>query len=161
MTLYELTGGFLELWDMIDDPDVDEAVILDTLEAIDGEIEDKADGYATVIAEAKGKADTIKAEIDRLTARKKAVENNIDRMKKSLQNAMELTGKTKFKTALFSFGIQKNPASVSIEEGAKIPERYLIPQEPKVDKRQLIADLKEGAEVEGCTLTQSESLRIR
>ena len=74
---------------------------------------------------------------------------------------MQVTGKTKFKTPLFSFGIQKNPTSVQIEEGATIPDKYLIAQEPKIDRKGMIADLKEGIEIKGCTLTQSESLRIR
>ena len=160
-TLYELTGDYLQVAGMIDDPDIDAQTIADTLEAIGGEIEDKAENYAKVIANATAERDGLANEIDRLTRRKRAIDENTKRMKEALQQAMQITGKTKFKTPLFSFGIQKNPASVQIDEGATIPDKYLIAQEPKIDRKGMIADLKEGIEIKGCTLTQSESLRIR
>ena len=42
MTLYELTDDYLALLSMVDDPDVDEQTLLDTMEGIKGELEDKA-----------------------------------------------------------------------------------------------------------------------
>ena len=161
MTLYELTDDYMEVASMIDDPDMDPQTITDTLESIGGEIEDKAENYAKVIANATAEADGLAKEIERLTRRKKAIETNARRVKDTLQNAMVITGKTKFKTPLFSFGIQKNPASLEIAEGTTIPERYLIPQEPKVDKAAIKAALKDGEVIDGCTLVQGESLRIR
>ena len=161
MTLYELTDDYLEIASMIDDPDVDPQTIADTLESIGGEIEDKAENYAKVIANATAEADGLAKEIERLARRKKAIETNARRVKDTLQNAMVITGKMKFKTPLFSFGIQKNPASLEIAEGTTIPERYLIPQEPKVDKAAIKAALKDGEVIDGCTLVQGESLRIR
>ena len=161
MTLYELTDDYMEVASMIDDPDVDPQTIADTLESIGGEIEDKAENYAKVIANATAEADGLAKEIERLARRKKAIETNARRVKDTLQNAMVVTGKTKFKTPLFSFGIQKNPASLEIAEGTTIPERYLIPQEPKVDKAAIKAALKDGEVIDGCTLVQGESLRIR
>ena len=48
--------------------------------------------------------------------------------------------KRKFKTALFSFIIQKNPATVNIV--GTVPKKFLIPQEPKVDKKAIIEYVK-------------------
>lgn len=45
MNLYELTGQFLILQQMLEDPDAEIDVIKDTMEAVEGEIEVKADGY--------------------------------------------------------------------------------------------------------------------
>ena len=69
-TLYELTSEYLQLLEMAEDPDVDLQTIADTMEAIGGEIEDKADGYARVMKQIEANAAGIKAEIGRLTARK-------------------------------------------------------------------------------------------
>lgn len=163
-TLYEMTNAFEMLWDMIDDPDYDEDAILDTLEGIDGEIEDKADGYAMVIAEAKSKIIALKSEEARITARRRALENNSARLMSHLQECMERTGKTKFKTALWSFGIQNNAPSVVMDEPyiENIPEVYLIQQEPKLNKTKIKEDLKAGKNLEGIAhLEQSMSLRIR
>lgn len=76
---------------------------------------------------------------------------------------MIATGKVKFKTDLFSFNIQKNPPSVELDEEhlELIPIEYLIPQDPKPDKKRMLAELKEGKELGFARLKQTESLRIR
>ena len=164
MTLYELTEDYMNLLELAEDPDIDEQAFTDTLEGIDGALEDKAEGYAKVIRTLEGDAAACDAESKRLRNKKQTIENNIKRMKAALQYAMETTGKTKFKTALFSFGIQKNPASVVIDEGyiENIPDRFLIPQDPQIDKKAIKEALKAGEDLEGIAhLEQTESLRIR
>ena len=161
MTLYELTADYEGLLAMAEDPDIDEQAFLDTLEGIEGAIEDKADNYAKVIRSLEADAAACDAEAKRLRAKKQTIENNIKRMKTALQYAMETTGKTKFKTALFSFGIQKNPASVVIDHAGKVPANYWIPQPPELDKKAIKAYLKENEGVEWAHLEQTESLMIR
>lgn len=160
-SLYELTGQLLALQEMMGDPDVDPQTVSDTMETIDMEFSDKADGYAMVDRNLAASEEALKNEIERLTARKRAIENNRKHLKESLENAMRAVGKTKFKTDLFSFGIQKNPASVNIIDETKVPDEYLIKQEPKIDKKAIIAFVKEHGNTEYAELTQSESLRIR
>jgi len=145
---------------MAETEELDKQLIADTLEALEGEIETKADGYAKIIRELEGKAELLKSEIDRLSNRKTAIENNIKSMKEALQNAMYITGKVKFKTNLFNFGIQKNPPKLVIDKPEEIPEEFLIPQPPKVDNAKLKEILKEK-ELPFAHLEQSESLRIR
>jgi hypothetical protein len=81
-------------------------------------------------------------------------------MKEALQNAMFITGKTKFKTDLFNFNIQKNPPRLVIDKPEEVPEEYLIPQEPKIDTKAIKEILKEH-KLPFARLEQSESLRIR
>ena len=51
-TLYEITGQYLELLDMLQNSDDIEGEILkDTLEGIEGELEVKAENYAKIIKE--------------------------------------------------------------------------------------------------------------
>lgn len=163
MTLYELTEDWMMLMEMAEDPDVEEQVFLDTLEGIEGAIEDKADGYAKVIRQLEHDAQACDIEAKRFTDKKKHIENKIDRMKRSLQGAMELTGKTKFKTQFFSFNIQNNPASVVVEVDVdRIPAKYLKPADPTINKQLLKDDLKAGVELDGIAhLTQTRGLRIR
>ena len=151
MTLYNLTNDYMNLLELAEDPDIDEQAFIDTLEGIDGALEDKADGYAKVIRTLEGDAAACDAESKRLRNKKQTIENNIKRMKAALQYAMEVTGKTKFKTALFSFGIQKNPAAVVMDEAyiENIPERFLIPQDHQIDKKAIKEALKTGEDVGG------------
>lgn len=159
MTLYELTGRYLELLDMAEDVDAD--TLADTLEGIEGEIEDKADNYAKVIRNIEGDIQKVKSEIERLTAKKQTMENNVRRIKESLQASMVATGKTKFKTQLFSFGIQKNPASVQLKEGVEVPVQFYKQPEPVLDKTALKNYLKENGAQDYAELVQTESLRIK
>ena len=161
MTLYNLTNDYMNLLELAEDPDIDEQAFMDTLDGIEGALEDKAEGYAKVIRALEGDAAACDAESKRLRNKKQTIENNIKRMKTALQYAMEVTGKTKFKTPLFSFNIQKNGYSVSILDESKIPDKYLIPQEPQVDKRAIVADLKGGEQYSWAELVQTKSLRIR
>ena len=165
-TLYEVTGQLLSLQDSLaieTDPET-LTTILDTMEGLDFEFEAKANGYAKIIRNLTSDVEGLKTEIDRLQSRKKTLENNISALKNRLEYSMIQTGKEKFKTELFSFGIQSNPAAVIMDEQylENIPEEYLIPQEPKLDKKKLAADLKAGVDLEGIAhLEQSRSLRIR
>lgn len=158
-TLYELTGQYMDLMEMAEEADPD--VLRDTLEGIEGEIEDKADNYAKVIRTLEGQVDTIDAEISRLQSKKKAVKNSIDSIKSNLERSMIQTGKKKFKTDLFSFGIQKNPPTVSVKDESKIPGYFWKQKAPELDRAALKNYLKENGSTEYAELVQGESLRIR
>lgn len=157
-TLYELTGAWLEVYEMAGE--VDPEVIDNTLESIEGEIEDKAEGYGKIITQLTHDADALADEIKRLQAKKKAAENAVDRMKRRLQESMDAIGTKTIQTRLFKFRIQKNPPKVVIDHPENIPAKYLIPQEPKVDTKAIATDLKGGELYAWAHLEQGESLRI-
>lgn len=159
--MYDLASDYLKLMDMLESGEDDERVILDTLEAVQGEIEVKAENYAKMIRMLNGRAEDFKAEEERLAARRKAMENGANRLKKSLEQCMIALDIRKIKTGLFSINIQKNAPSVVIDNPNLVPEEYLIPQEPKVDKQAIKDVLKKGEELPFAHLEQSESIRIR
>lgn len=164
MTLYELTTDYANLLELAEDPDIDEQAFLDTLEGIEGAIEDKADGYAKVIRTLEGDAAACDAEAKRLRTKKQTIDNNIKRMKAALQMAMEATGKRKFKTPLFSFNIQKNPAAVVVDEQyiENIPERFLVRKDPEINRKAIKDAINNGEDIGGIAhLESTESLRIR
>lgn len=146
MKLYELTEQWDAVFNMMEDGETDEQVIFDTLESIEGEIEDKADNYAKMIRNLQASVDVLKAEEERLYYRRKSTENHIQRLKDNLQANLEFIGKTKFKTDLFSFSVAKNggkqPLSIT-DNLDEIPEKYLIPQPPKVNNDAVRELLKE------------------
>ena len=158
-TLYELSANYEFL--VRNAAEIDEELLKDTLESIDEDIELKADNYARVLVELEGQINTLKAEENRLSDKRKAIENNVKRMKQNLEESMRLTGKTKFKTDFFSFNIQKNPISVNVIDESLIDENYFVEQPKKLDKKQLKEDLKMGANILGAELVQTEGLRIK
>ena len=142
MTIYELSSDYIAILAMMEDPEVDEQTLADTLEGIEGALEDKADNYARVMRQMDANAKAIKAEEERLYNRRKSIENRSAWLKKTLQTVMEETGNTKFKTQFFSFGIQKNAPSVVIDaiDLDSIPADYLVQQAPKLDKMKALAE---------------------
>lgn len=164
MRLYELTDEYAALQDMLYDPEMDEQVLQDTMEAIWGEIEDKADGYAKIITGMKSDIEVLRAEESRLAARRRHLESRSQYLKDTLESNMRAVGKTKFKTALFSFNIQKNGGlQPLVIDGLldDIPGKYLVPQPPMVNNdavRKLLAEKQvDWAHLE----PRGESLRIR
>lgn len=160
-TMYELTNDYMAVLDMANNPDIPPEVIADTLEGISGEIELKAENSAIIIKELEAEMLKLKTEEIRLSSRRKAIENNIEVIKQRLYNAMKLTGKEKFKTALFNFTIGKNPVKLVIDDESLIPKKYYVKQEPKLDAAKLKEDLKAGAVRKYAHLEQGESLRIK
>ncbi|MBS5858054.1 MAG: siphovirus Gp157 family protein [Clostridium sp.] len=159
--LYELTSNYETVLNMLYDEEIDEQMIFDTLESIEGEIEDKADNYAKIIKELEAKQKARKEEAKRLTDSAKVFENRAKALKNNLFNAMKETGKTKFATNLFSFNIVKNGGKQALTIDGDVPEEYtktII--ENDTDK--IRQALEEGKELPFARLEpRGESLRIK
>lgn len=157
--LYELTDDVLELQEMLVNDPENEA-IQDTLEALTSELEIKSEAYCRVIRNMEGNLEGFKMEIDRLSRKKKNLENSISRLKQALFNAMRVTGTDRIKGDLFTIAIRNNapqlPKDLDVNQ---VPIDYLIEREYDIDKRRLLAAIKNG-EVEGIELEVNQSLRI-
>jgi cell fate (sporulation/competence/biofilm development) regulator YmcA (YheA/YmcA/DUF963 family) len=110
MNLYELTAVYQRLQDQIESGEDYEGI----LAVIGDEIEAKADGYARVIRNMEGSIDSFKAEEKRIAEKRKVLEAAVERLKQNLFESMKATGKTKFKTDLFTFSIQKNGGALPV-----------------------------------------------
>ena len=145
-SIYELTDQWKEVEGMLYDGETDEQIILDTLESIDGEIEQKADNYAKLIKNMLSDAKILSAEEDRIRRRRQSIESRAKRLKETLQANLEYIGKTKFIPVLFSFSVSKNSGKQPLEITDNlddIPGKFLIPQPPVVDKDKVRELLKE------------------
>lgn len=159
--IYEITDKYKFIQQLIEDGAPEEAFI-EALNAIDGELAEKLENYAAVIKNIESDINGIKAEIDRLNERKKVMESSVKRMKENMQTAMIETGQTKVKGEKFSFNVQKNPPSLLVHDDTFIPEDFIKVEEIKtIDKKAILAELKNGAEIQGVEIQQGESIRIR
>lgn len=160
-TLFNITEKYKYILQLAEEG-ADESVIKDTLESIEDEIEDKADGYAAVIKRLEANVEMIDKEKQRLDRIKKTHTNTIKRMKENLMDSMYATDKKKFRTELNHFYIKKNPVSLKVTDESLIPEDYFI-VEKKLDSKTLKQYMQEHEvnEFSGARLTQSESVIIR
>lgn len=162
-SIYELTNQYKALEEMLMLSPCEEELQA-ALAQIEDSIEVKAENYAKVMMNLDADAKAIGEEANRLQARKKAIENNIKRMKEALKMAMQATGKTNFKTELFSFNIQKNGGKAALKLTVptdELPEELKrVVVEPDNDKiREYIEET--GDLSFGYIEERGESLRIR
>ena len=159
-SLYKLNQDYQELLNMLYQDDIDEQMILDTLESVDGEIEDKADNYAYIIADLESSATACKNEEDRLSKRRKVIENRIKNLKNNLMLTIKDTGKTNIKTDLHTFRIQKNGGKRALTIDGDVPVEYTKTiTENDTDK--IRQALESGKKLSFAHLEpQKESLRI-
>ena len=160
MKLYELTQNYLNLLDLLENPEVPADIIQSALEEVEDNFEDKVENIIKLIKSVGGDIETYKQEELRLSIRRKALENKVANLKEYLEGSLKAIGKTEIKGKLFTLKIQKNAPSVVIDDLNTIPKEYLKVVE-EVDKKRIKEDLKNGLDVQGARLQSSESLRIR
>ena len=155
-TLYELTGQFLEIYNM----DIDDETKLDTLESIDwtSDYENKVEGYVKVIKSLEADIEARKNEKKRLDGLNKSDQTKIDNLKAALAVSMTETGQTKVDTTLFKVGFRKSEAVVVDE--TKLPKKYQVATY-KPDKKTLKELLKSGKHIKGAVLEERSNLSIR
>lgn len=155
-TLYELTGQYLEIYNM----DLDDETKQNTLDSIDwsDNYSEKVENTIKVIRNLEGDNEAIDAEIKRLQNLKKSNTSKAQKLKTSIENSMKAIGKDKIGTTLFKVSIRRSK-SVSVDM-VLLPDEFKK-VEYKVDKRQIMTLLKSGQEIAGAELVESENLNIR
>lgn len=157
-TLYELTNAAYALQVMMENGEIDGDTYKDTLEAMGGD--EKIENVCKVIRNLEADAAAFKAEKDRLAERQKAAENGVKRLKQSLLDYLIATDTKKRTAGLFTVSVGTSKA-VNITNEDALPERYFVPQPPKVDRTMLGNDLKSEIHIEGAELVENPFLRIR
>lgn len=155
-TLYELTGQFLDIYNM----DLDDETKADTLDSIDwnSDYENKVENYIKVIKNNEADIEARKNEIKRLTELNRADERKNERLKEVLKESMDLTGHERVDTSLFKVSFRKSEA-VEVDD-LLLPEAYKVATW-KADKKRLKEDLKNGLEILGAELVERKNLSIR
>lgn len=120
MSLYEITGRLAVLRDMIESEAISEEGAADTMEAILQEQEDGYENAVKWIRDLEAEIDAIKAEAEKLTEKRKVLENRRDRVRDYILRSMQASGQTKVKAGVFKI-FERKPVivyvpSVSVEE---------------------------------------------
>lgn len=158
MKLYEIPTLYQQLLDMAEEQDSD---FSEALESLEGAFEEKAENIVKIMRTLEAKEKAYKDEVDRLNGQRKTLKNRVQGLKDYLQENMNVMGKKKVESGLFTVAIQKSPKTLKIEDDQYIPEGYWIPQPPKLDRKELLQDMKLGEEIEGVEIVQGEHVRIR
>lgn len=165
--IYELTDEFRTIWTLMEDGEISDEVLAEVFQCTKDELAIKLEGYCKFIKNVEGDIEALKNEEKRLHERRQSLENTVERAKVAMQAAMDAAGERSLACGTFKVGVQKNPPKIVIDDPyiENIPERYLIAQDPTINKKLMLEDLKNGGsvpELEGIAhVEQGESIRIR
>lgn len=144
---------------------INESIDFETGEILDSErldrlnmvLNEKRENIALYIKNLVADSRAIDDEIKNLTARKKSMNNKVDWLKSYLAN--DLQG-NKFETPKVVVSFRKSKA-IDIAPNANIPDDYLIPQEPKVDKTGLKKAVQSGEVIAGVSIVEKQNISIK
>lgn len=164
MSLYQLTKEWQALYDQIEN--IPEDAFQDTLEAIEGEFDDKVDNIACFIKDLDAEADKIKEERDALKQREDAKRTKANRLREYLKDQMIAIGKKKVETPRNLVTLAKSAPRVETDEefiawAEKSADFLLNYEPPKPNKKAIQQAIKDGVSVMHVRLENRQALRIK
>ena len=159
MNLRDLTHEQNEILKLVQDGDLTEDEVKDHLESLTEDREAKIESYLFVIAHLTAQHDPVTVEIERLKSLAESRKKEIQRVKDNL--LFNMADKEKFQFDLFKVSRVKGRAVAVVTDETLLGDYSEVKVTSSVNKRLLLADLKEGKEIEGAELgTGDASLRI-
>lgn len=165
MKLYEIAKDYLSFMEAIENEEIPEEAIADTLEAIEEEIEIKADNIACILKSLEAEATALKAEETKLAERRKAKERTYDRLKQYLSDTLQAIGLYKMESARNKISFRKSEA-VEVADGfiewaKENREDLLTYAQPNANLTAIKNLLKDGEEVAGAQLITKQNIQIK
>ena len=151
--LYEINAEILNCIDIETGEIIDELA----LEALEMERAEKIENVALWIKNLKAQAAALKAEKDAFAAREKTANNQIKNLQNYLSGALQ---GQKFESTKVKISFRSSE-SIEIADGVKIPEKFLKPAEPTIDKVGLKTALKSGRIIPGVRLVSKKNVQIK
>lgn len=164
MTLYELSEQFAQLMEAIENGEIPEEAIADTLEGLTGDFDEKADNIACIIKNELAIADRIKYESDQMYERMSAHNKRAKFLKEYLSKQMQRAGRKKIETARNCISFHPSIRTVVDNENEFVREYPDYCKQDiayKIDKAAIRAALKSGREIKGAHLEQSQNIQIK
>lgn len=163
-SLYQLSAEFQAVAARLDESDLDEQTIADTLEGFAADLEDKVISVTQYIRNLESTAHSIKVAEEQMAQRRVSMLSKADSLKKYVMKAIEDTGIGHVDCPLFSVSVRKAPPALVVNDESHIPPVYFVqqpPPPPKLDKKALKDAIKSGLSVEGIELVSSKYLHIK
>lgn len=162
MRLFEYTAQYKQALITLDDLELPDDVVADTLEALRGDITEKGKNVAMYIRNMEADIHGVKEVRRGFDVRLKAMENRVKSLKDYLLNNMQAAEITEISCPLFVIKPRKNPPAVLITDEIVLASKYKKKHmEIKIDKTKIKNDIKDGKTVGGAELTQSWRLDIK
>lgn len=168
MTLYELTKEQQYLYDLLANGEaIDmetgeiDPVVEEQLKINNEQIDEKIKAWGIVYKQLQADAKMLKDEEEAISIRRKRAERHAELVKNRLENQMILLGRMQFKDTKVDISFRK-AKKVEITNEELLPEEYVSVKTTTAPAKALIMTaLKEGKEVQGATLVETQNIQIK
>lgn len=166
MRLYDIANDYIALMNAIENDEIPEDAVNDTLEAIQGELEEKADNIGCLLKELEAEINAFKVEEQRLAERRKKKEKLYDRLKNYLSDSLITAGINKLETTRNAISFRKSEVAevneVAFMEWAKVNRADLITVKvtESANKPEIKKALKSGEEIPGAVLVTKQNIQL-
>lgn len=162
--LYEIVRHRAEFERLAESGELDPQVIVDTLESLDGELNDKCVSIAQFAQNIDATATAVREAGKKMLERAARLEKRAESIRNYMLFQMQFAQVSKIECPWFVIAIRKNPPAVVIDDEAAVPEEFKTvpePPAPRPDRTKIRDALKAGEDVPGCRLVQGERLEVR
>lgn len=167
MKLYEIANDYLALVEAIENEEIPEEAIADTLEAITAEFEDKADNIACLMKSLNAEALAIREEEKKLAKRRQQKERVAERLKEYLSDTLQRAGIASVETTRNKITFRKSePLDINDEvffKWATDNGRFdlLSYSAPTANKTEIKKAIKNGTVIEGAEIRTVQNIQIK
>ena len=137
------------------DPDLDEQTLTDTVEGLTDVHEILAAIVRAALAD-EALATGLKGRIAEMQERLERLQERATKRRQVAKDTMVELDLKKLTAPDFSASIRPGMPALLVIDEAAVPSIYWEPREPRLDRQGLLAELKQGAEITGVTLSNPE-----
>ena len=137
------------------DPDLDEQTLTDTVEGLTDVHEILAAIVRAALAD-EALATGLKGRITEMQERLERLQERAGKRRQTVKDTMVELDLKKLTAPDFSASIRPGMPALLVIDEAAVPSIYWEPREPRLDRQGLLAELKQGAEITGVTLSNPE-----
>ena len=164
ITLHELGQQYLEVLELMKNPDFTDEMLGDTLNALDVTIQDKGGNIAKLVQSIVVNTKGMKEAEEAIAKRRKFFENKVASLKKYLKETMEALDMTEIELPDVVIKIVANPGKVEVELPEIVPTIYKrVKSETVIDKAKIKRRYQEHEDVDipGVRFVKSTKLDIK
>jgi hypothetical protein len=137
------------------EPELDEQTLADTVEGLTDLHEILAAIVRAALAD-EALATGLKGRIAEMQERLERLQERAARRRQIVKDTMVKLDLKKLTAPDFSASIRPGMPALLVIDEAAVPSIYWEPREPRLDRQGLLAELKQGAEITGVTLSNPE-----
>jgi hypothetical protein len=136
---------------LLEDPEIDEVTLADTLEGATS-LHEAITAVIRSALEDEAMAGALRGRMNELEVRLRRIEHRAEKKRELVLATMGNAGVSKIVAPDVTLSLRPAPPSVVVTDESLVPEWFWIPQAPKLDRRRMLEVLKAGEQVLGAEL---------